>query len=386
MLYLQTKCCIAYHRNSVSPELPRQRLELYRGICKLQLDDRPVARGIPILVPYERSMDVLRQLAWNMSNQAKTRFTVSRSQLLTFLASQPILEKEKVKPEAFLKMVVEVAELLVEKEAGEYEFPHLSFQGFFASEALIQAKNRREIALGKWLQSKDSPLWQEILPFFTSQLPAQDFEEIIRSSLALGPDAVQTAAKCLSEYRILDQTLQQEIQALGGVLKTSRYVQLEKLLKSGKWREADEETSRVMLEVKDKDAGDYLTPDDLKTFPCEDLLTIDRLWVEASNGHFGFSVQKKIWEECDSPNSSGKEWDRFCVRIGWQNSDATAYVEYKDLYKNPSLSPVGELPVGVNGTELPVEKSGNGRLVYMWGFSYFSFLAHISRAQTCMVP
>ena len=335
---------VTYHRSNVSPELPRQRLELYRGICKLQLDDRIVARG-PILVPYARSIDVLRQLAWKMSNQTKPMFTMSRPQLLKFLASQPILEKEKVKPEAFLKMVVEVAELLVEKEAGEYEFPHLSFQGFFASEALIQDPSRREISLGKWLQSKDSPLWQEILPFFTSQLPAQDFEEIIRSSLALGSDAVQTSAKCLGEYRILDQRLQREILALGGVLKTSRYAKLDQVLKAGKWQEADQETWRVMLEVKDKDTGDYLTPDDLKTFPCEDLLTIDRLWVEASNGHFGFSVQKKIWEECGSPTTSGKEWDRFCVIVGWQNSDATAYVEYKDLKKNPSLSPIGELPI-----------------------------------------
>ena len=334
---------VTYHRNSVSPELPRQRLELYRGICKLQLDDRPVERGIPILVPYARSMHVLRQLAWKMSHQAKPMFTVSRSQLIKFLASQPILEKEKVKPEAFLKMVVEVAELLVEKEAGEYEFPHLSFQGFFASEALIQAPNRREVALGKWLQSKDSPLWQEILPFFTSQLPAQDFEEIIRSSLALGADALQTSAKCLGEYRILDEKLQQEILALGGVLKTSRYVQLEQLLKAGKWQEADQETWRIMLEVKDKDAGDYLTSDDLKTFPCEDLLTIDRLWVEASNGHFGFSVQKKIWEECGSPMDYKDDYKKFMGKVGWQSGDN--FVSYSDLKFSLSISLKGELPV-----------------------------------------
>ncbi len=123
-----------------------------------------------------------------------------------------------------------------------------------------------------------------------------------------------------------------------------RYAKLMSYLVAGQWQEADQETATVMLQVRNRESEGYLGVKDLKEFPCEDLLTIDRLWVEASNGHFGFSVQKKIWEECGSPSSSGKEWDRFCVRVGWQNSDATAYVEYNDLRKNPSLSPEGEMP------------------------------------------
>lgn len=42
---------------------------------------------------------------------------------------------------------------------------------------------------------------------------------------------------------------------------------------------------------------------DLKDFPCDDLLIIDRLWLEASNGRLGFSVQVKMWKECGSPVS-----------------------------------------------------------------------------------
>ncbi|NJK69765.1 MAG: hypothetical protein HC789_19590 [Microcoleus sp. CSU_2_2] len=29
---------------------------------------------------------------------------------------------------------------------------------------------------------------------------------------------------------------------------------------------------------------------------CEDLQTVDQLWVKYSNGHFGFSVQQRIYE------------------------------------------------------------------------------------------
>jgi GUN4-like/NACHT domain len=355
---------VTYHRNSVSPELPRQRLELYRGICKLQLSDRPIARGIPMRVSYDRAMGVLQALAWDMSNREQPIFTISRSAILDFLGKQPILKKEKVTPETFLKTVVEVAELLVEKDAGEYDFPHLSFQGFFAANALMSVLDNQKIALDKWLQAKDSPLWQEILPFFTAQLPAEEFEEIIRLSLKLGSDAVQTSEKCLNEYRTQDEQLQKEIEALGGALKISRYTKLRQLLKAGQWAEADRETWRVMLEVKDKDAGDYLSADDLKTFPCDDLLAIDRLWVDASKGHFGFSVQKKIWEDCGSLQSTGKNWDRFCDRVGWK--EESKYVSYSALKKDPLHSPAGELP----SRTLPSGVAIEGRPV-------------ISRASTC---
>ena len=37
-------------------------------------------------------------------------------------------------------------------------------------------------------------------------------------------------------------------------------------------------------------------------FPCKDLKTIDKLWIKHSNGHFGFSVQKRIWESLGGPD------------------------------------------------------------------------------------
>ncbi|MGI0493716.1 caspase, EACC1-associated type [Alkalinema pantanalense CENA528] len=120
------------------------------------------------------------------------------------------------------------------------------------------------------------------------------------------------------------------------------YEKLRELLKAEKWEEADRETWRVMLEVAGQTKRGYLSSDDIEKFPCADLLTIDRLWVEASKGYFGFSVQKKIWQECGSPMSTGKEWDNFCAKVGWKKGGS--YVSYSDLTKNPLHSPVGELP------------------------------------------
>ncbi|WP_187329538.1 GUN4 domain-containing protein [Halomicronema hongdechloris] len=75
------------------------------------------------------------------------------------------------------------------------------------------------------------------------------------------------------------------------------YRRLRAYLRAKRWREADEETYRVMLKAADREEQEYLDIDDIKRFPCADLQTIDGLWVTASNDRFGFSVQKQIWIE-----------------------------------------------------------------------------------------
>ncbi len=123
------------------------------------------------------------------------------------------------------------------------------------------------------------------------------------------------------------------------------YRNLRDLLKAGKWRDADSETYETMIRAVGKLSGQWFTQDELLNFPCTDLLTIDRLWVKYSGGKFGFSVQKKIWQECGSPTSSGKNWNKFCVRVGWQVANSK-YLDYNDLKADPQNSPTGEFPHG----------------------------------------
>jgi GUN4-like/Caspase domain len=123
------------------------------------------------------------------------------------------------------------------------------------------------------------------------------------------------------------------------------YRKLRDLLKEGKWEEADRETLQVMLQAANRESVRYLDGNSLKHFSCVDLRTIDQLWVSASNGHFGFSVQKKIWDEYGSPMSTEKDWDSFCIAVGWKDSGATKYLKYDELLKNPLISPEGEIPV-----------------------------------------
>jgi serine/threonine protein kinase len=98
------------------------------------------------------------------------------------------------------------------------------------------------------------------------------------------------------------------------------YTKLRDLLKAEKWLEADEETKRVLLAVAKREEERHLTVEVIDNFPCADLRTIDQLWVKYSNGKFGFSVQKRIYQ--GYPIGGTREfnyeiWEKFCDKVGW---------------------------------------------------------------------
>ncbi|MBD1812856.1 serine/threonine-protein kinase [Microcoleus vaginatus DQ-U2] len=102
------------------------------------------------------------------------------------------------------------------------------------------------------------------------------------------------------------------------------YTRLRDLLAAGKWGEADEETARVMLKVasKDEQGYEYLDTESIEKFPCEDLRTIDQLWVKYSNGHFGFSVQKRIYQSLGGTSKYDSDiWEKFGDKVGWRKKN-----------------------------------------------------------------
>lgn len=108
------------------------------------------------------------------------------------------------------------------------------------------------------------------------------------------------------------------------ILFKKEFSQLENLLKEHKWREADQETDNQIERIVGKDLSrDLVDPEDIRRFPSDDLKIIDTLWVKYSNGHFGFSVQKRIWLECGGnpafPNHTNA-WQAFAQRTGFSNN------------------------------------------------------------------
>jgi serine/threonine-protein kinase len=119
------------------------------------------------------------------------------------------------------------------------------------------------------------------------------------------------------------------------------YTRLRDLLAAGKWKEADLETLKVMLKATRREKEHYFTRESIDNFPCDDLRTIDQLWVEYSQGHFGFSVQKKIWLEVGGKDNKtiGKLGDY----VGWRDEHWHTWLRYEDLTFNMQ-APSGHLP------------------------------------------
>jgi len=127
------------------------------------------------------------------------------------------------------------------------------------------------------------------------------------------------------------------------------YRELEKLLKNQKWRKADELTSKLMCRVANREKEGRLVTEDIEAFPCEDLRTIDQLWVHYSNSKFGFSIQEKLWLECggDISKYDYKVWKKFQVKVGWhhpERDDWRTYTEFMNITENAQHALLASLP------------------------------------------
>jgi serine/threonine-protein kinase len=85
-----------------------------------------------------------------------------------------------------------------------------------------------------------------------------------------------------------------------------------------------------------------LNATDLEKLPWTFLKTIDRLWVEHSQGQFGFSIQYQIWQQL-----GGRiDWETTCRmgdRLGWRMGDR--WLSYQQIrFCQDKATPLGHLP------------------------------------------
>jgi hypothetical protein len=123
------------------------------------------------------------------------------------------------------------------------------------------------------------------------------------------------------------------------------YTPLQEFLANQQWRRANEETLRLMLKATNRELQGWVSTNDIKTFACWDLATIDRLWSQYSGGHFGLKVQYQIFVE--TGNRPGKllaveKYQDFGDRIGWRaNND---WIIFKENLNYSLDAPIGHLP------------------------------------------
>lgn len=134
------------------------------------------------------------------------------------------------------------------------------------------------------------------------------------------------------------------------------YEKLENHLANEQWKEADLETMRLMIKIadsiespnklmKNREIITWLDNEDIKKIPDKALKTIDQLWGEYSDGHFGFTVQAKIWQKF-----AGKTGrfvfetyeEKFAKDIGWY--DGKNWIKSHDEFNFYLQAPPGHLP------------------------------------------
>ncbi|KAI9081998.1 hypothetical protein K1719_036260 [Acacia pycnantha] len=139
--------------------------------------------------------------------------------------------------------------------------------------------------------------------------------------------------------------------------QTVSFDQLRVHLAAGDFRQADEETRRLLIVL----AGDaaqkrrYIFFSEVQFISETDLKTIDALWRQYSDNKFGYSVQKKIFEKAE------RDFSKFFVKVGWMKKLDTEVQQYnyksfptEFIWELNDETPEGHLPLtnALRGTRL----------------------------------
>ena len=312
--------------------LPQRQTELYQEICDLQLGARPAAKKIVMLLSKpQKRQQVLQGAALKMVRENTAQ--VKQGAMLELMREPLAALDSRSDVAVFLNQIAQVSELLYEPVPKEYAFAHLSFRNYLAAMEIDRLDLESEL-----IANFTEDWWRETVLLYSVLCEADGLYRLVQRACEADPENVYLAYDCLVRYpnqEKIEKAWIDELQPL-------RYAKLERLMNEGMWQAADLETYKLIIQTCGKDVGDGFSMKDLKEFSCWDLQTIDRLWVEASNGHFGFSVQKNIWERCGSPMDYNDDSKKFTEKVGWRSEGS--FVDYDKFKFSPSLSLKGELP------------------------------------------
>ncbi|XP_055830200.1 tetrapyrrole-binding protein, chloroplastic [Solanum dulcamara] len=140
---------------------------------------------------------------------------------------------------------------------------------------------------------------------------------------------------------------------------TTPFDVLEQHLSSQKFREADEETRRLLIALAGEAAikRGYVFFSEVQFISESDLKEIDSLWRKYSDNKFGYSVQKKIWN-----TKVDRDFTNFFIKVGWMKKleieevDQYNYRAFPNefIWELKNDTPEGHLPLtnALRGTQL----------------------------------
>ncbi len=120
------------------------------------------------------------------------------------------------------------------------------------------------------------------------------------------------------------------------------YWKLINLLAEHEWQKADTLTRDLVLELSNSSDKGLLDKEAIEKFPRKDIYTLDQLWIEYSQGNFGFSVQKEIFDSVDQKEQ------KFGEKVQWRGSTPVlgrfTWKSYGEIVFDLS-APRGHLPI-----------------------------------------
>ena len=141
---------------------------------------------------------------------------------------------------------------------------------------------------------------------------------------------------------------------INNLMEQPKYSKLKSLLQAKQWKQADQETQSLILQIAGCKRGERLSQEAIKNLPVDDLLAINQLWLDSSNQHFGFSVQKRILQNIqrDVFTDQNQVWLKFGHKIGWRlgANEEWRWKAYTETDFDLS-APRGHLPRGNNSNQ-----------------------------------
>lgn len=120
----------------------------------------------------------------------------------------------------------------------------------------------------------------------------------------------------------------------------AEFTKLEQLLAGANWQEADKETLKLLLAIiGDRCDFPELSKAKIQQIPKSDFQTIDRFWQKYSQGKFGFTVQKRIYQEV------GNSINQLALQIGWRSQNK--WLRYDKDFNFDLSAPEGHLPAAI---------------------------------------
>ena len=165
----------------VFSSLPHRRVEIYKKMFGLLLEDRPNVRKTNLTLPtMEDNQKVLQKLSFALMLKGKTEFNTR--QVHDFLQRLLLAYEPEIKlsPERFLEEIQTISGLMTGGSSDLYQFGHKTFMEYLTAVELKE-RNQPELLLKK-IYDHSWEDWQEVIRFYASMTNATPFIEAILQS------------------------------------------------------------------------------------------------------------------------------------------------------------------------------------------------------------